>query len=47
MCGICWEVYVVECRPPVLCEGMDDAYLLLKTDWANIIFSQDSPGTLL
>ena len=32
-------------RPPVLCEGMENAYLFLKTDNALITYSLDSPGT--
>lgn len=31
-------------RPPVLCEGMEDAYLFLKTDDALITYSLDAPG---
>ena len=31
-------------RPPVLCEGLEDAYLFLKTDNALVTYYQDSPG---
>jgi len=31
--------------PPVLSEGMEDAYLVCKTDTADCTYSLDSPGT--
>ena len=34
----------IVCRPPVVCEDTDEAYLLLQSDTTHVTFSQDSPG---